>query len=66
MREEKKEEREGGIPAQHTPVNESREIGRGVGYWKSSELWSGYLIIQSAMEGGFSKLLMMTSQNLGR
>jgi hypothetical protein len=43
----------GGIPAQHTPVNGSREIGGG--YRKSSEQLSGYPTIQSAMEGGFSK-----------
>ncbi|KAH7511618.1 hypothetical protein FEM48_ZijujMtG0004900 (mitochondrion) [Ziziphus jujuba var. spinosa] len=42
----------GGIPAQHTPVNGSREIGRGVGYRKYSEQLSGYPTIQSAMEGG--------------
>lgn len=45
----------GGIPAQHTPVNGSREIERGVGYRKYSEELSGYPTIQSAMEGGFSK-----------
>lgn len=45
----------GGIPAQHTPVNGSRKIGRGVGYRKYSEQLSGYPTIQSAMEGGFSK-----------
>lgn len=42
----------GGIPAQHTPVNGSREIGRGVGYRKYSEQLSGYPTIPSAMEGG--------------
>lgn len=45
----------GGIPAQHTPMNGSREIGRRVGYRKYSEQLSGYPTIQSAMEGGFSK-----------
>ena len=45
----------GGIPAQHTPVNGSREIGKGVGYRKYSEQLSGYPTIPSAMEGGFSK-----------
>ena len=34
-----------------------REIGRGVGYRKCSEQLSGYPTIQSAMEGGFSKLV---------
>lgn len=44
-----------GIPAQHNPVNGSREIGRGGGYRKYSEQLSGYPSIPSAMEGGFSK-----------
>jgi hypothetical protein len=39
----------GGIPAQHTPVNGSREIGRGVGYRKYSEQLSGYPTIQSSL-----------------
>lgn len=52
----------GGIPAQHTPVNGSREIGRGVGYRKSSEQLSGYPTIQSAMEG-VAKTSMETAVN---
>ena len=45
----------GGVPAQLTLVNGSREIGKGVGYRKYSEQLSGHPTIQSAMEGGFKK-----------